>query len=143
MASLPIVLWNQQWIAPTFPEDQTIPFVDLRTSTFREATEGHNIEKFDLLGSDVRELAKSFKNILEWPNKGILQRSSHHSVNLLYASKTLKFLYFLTNVISISSTLKSGPVSVLLPFLEGPQIGPVPEGFRMQELRTRIAKNWS
>ena len=39
------------------------------------------------------------------------------------------------------SALKSGPVSVLLPFLEGPQSGPVPEGFRMQEPRTGTAKN--
>ena len=41
----------------------------------------------------------------------------------------------------ISSALKSGPVSVLLPFLEGLQTGPVPEGFRMQEPRTGTAKN--
>ena len=39
------------------------------------------------------------------------------------------------------SALKSGPVSVLLPFLEGPRTCPVPEGFRMQELRTGTAKN--
>ena len=39
------------------------------------------------------------------------------------------------------SVLKSGPVSVLLPFLEGPRTGPVPEGFKMQELRTGTAKN--
>ena len=39
------------------------------------------------------------------------------------------------------SALKSGPVSVLLPFLEGPRTGPVPEGFRMQEPRTGTAKN--
>ena len=37
--------------------------------------------------------------------------------------------------------LKSSPVSVLLPFLEGPQTGPVPESFRMQEPWTRTAKN--
>ena len=40
-----------------------------------------------------------------------------------------------------NSALKSGPVSVLLPFLEGPRTGPVPEGFRMQEPRTGTAKN--
>jgi Integrase zinc binding domain len=39
------------------------------------------------------------------------------------------------------SALKSGPVSVLLPFLEGPRTGPVPESFRIQELRTGTAKN--
>ena len=39
------------------------------------------------------------------------------------------------------SALKSGPVSVLLPFLEGPRTGPVSESFRIQELRTRTAKN--
>ena len=39
-----------------------------------------------------------------------------------------------------SSALKSGPVLVLLPFFEGPQTGPVPEIFRMQELWTRTAK---
>ena len=41
----------------------------------------------------------------------------------------------------MASALKSGPVSVLLPFLEGPRTGPVPEGFRMQEPQTGIAKN--
>ena len=40
-----------------------------------------------------------------------------------------------------TSALKSGPVSVLLPFLEGPQTGPVPESFRMQEPQTGTAKN--
>ena len=40
-----------------------------------------------------------------------------------------------------TSALKSGPVSVLLPFLEGPRTGPVPESFRMQEPRTGTAKN--
>jgi hypothetical protein len=40
-----------------------------------------------------------------------------------------------------TSALKSGPVSVLLPFLEGPQTGPVPESFRIQEPRTGTAKN--
>ena len=39
------------------------------------------------------------------------------------------------------SALKSGPVSVLLPFLEGPQTGPVSESFRMQEPRTGTTKN--
>ena len=38
------------------------------------------------------------------------------------------------------SALKSGPVSVLLPFLEGPQTGPVSESFRMQEPRTGTTK---
>ena len=40
-----------------------------------------------------------------------------------------------------SSALMSGPVSVLLPFLEGTRTGPVPESFRMQEPRTGTAKN--
>ena len=39
------------------------------------------------------------------------------------------------------SALKSGPVSVLLPFLEGLRTGPVPESFRMQEPWTATAKN--
>ena len=46
----------------------------------------------------------------------------------------------------IISALKSGPVLVLLPFLEGPRTGLVPESFRMQEPWTRTAKklqkNW-
>ena len=41
----------------------------------------------------------------------------------------------------MSSALKSGPVLVLLPFLEGPQTGPVSESFRMQEPWTGTAKN--
>ena len=40
-----------------------------------------------------------------------------------------------------SSALKSGPVSVLFLFLEGPRTEPVSESFRMQEPRTRTAKN--
>ena len=40
------------------------------------------------------------------------------------------------------SALKSSLVSVLLSFLEGPQTGPVPESFRMQEPLTGTAKNW-
>ena len=43
----------------------------------------------------------------------------------------------------VTNALKSGPVLVLLPFLEGPQTGPVPESFRMQELWTGTAKNQS
>ena len=39
------------------------------------------------------------------------------------------------------SALKSSLVSVLLPFLEGLQIGLVPESFRMQEPWTGTAKN--
>ena len=38
------------------------------------------------------------------------------------------------------SALKSGLVLVLLPFLEGPRTGPVPESFRMQEPWTGTAK---
>ena len=40
-----------------------------------------------------------------------------------------------------SSALKSGPVSVLLHFLEGLQTRPVPESFRMQEPWTGTTKN--
>ena len=43
----------------------------------------------------------------------------------------------------VTSALKSSPVSVILPFLEGPQTRPVPESFRMQELWTGTAKNQS
>ena len=39
------------------------------------------------------------------------------------------------------SALNSGPVSVLLPFLEGPRTGPVQESFRMQERWTGTTKN--
>ena len=42
---------------------------------------------------------------------------------------------------STNSALKSGLVLVLLPFLEGPRTGPVPESFRMQEPQTGTAKN--
>ena len=40
-----------------------------------------------------------------------------------------------------NSALKSGPVLVLLSFLEGSQTEPIPESFRMQELWTGTAKN--
>ena len=63
--SLPVVLWTQQWVAPNFPEDQIIPLADLRSTAFREATEGsNNVEKFELGGPDVRELATAFSNKL-------------------------------------------------------------------------------
>lgn len=64
MASLPVVLWDQQWVAPIFPEDQTISLADLKSTAFKEATEGCNVEKFELRGPNVLELAKSFLNIL-------------------------------------------------------------------------------
>ena len=43
-------------------------------------------------------------------------------------------------VVHLVSALKSSPVSVLLPFLEGPRTRPVPESFRMQGLWTRTVK---
>ena len=63
-ASLPTVLWNQQWVAPVFPDDQTISLADLKETAFREATDGHNVDKFELRGPDVRDLAKAFSNVL-------------------------------------------------------------------------------
>ena len=63
--SLPVVLWTQQWVAPNFPEDQIIPLADLRSTAFREATEGsNNVEKFELRRPNVRELATAFSNRL-------------------------------------------------------------------------------
>jgi hypothetical protein len=44
-------------------------------------------------------------------------------------------------LLEVASALKSGPVLVPLPFLEGPQTGPVPESFIIQEPRTGTAKN--
>jgi hypothetical protein len=64
MASIPNVLWGQQWVAPVFPEHQTIPLAELRSTAFREATEGCDMEKFELRGSDVCEIVKAFSNIL-------------------------------------------------------------------------------
>ena len=64
MVSIPNVLWGQQWVAPVFPEDQTIPLAELKSMAFKEATEGCDVEKFDLQGSNVCELAKAFSNLL-------------------------------------------------------------------------------
>lgn len=64
MASLPDVLWSQQWSAPIIPEDRIIPLADLRTTAFGEATRGCNEEKFELRGPDVRELAKALSDVL-------------------------------------------------------------------------------
>ena len=47
---------------------------------------------------------------------------------------------FMYSICLIDSALKSGLVSILLPFLEGPQTGLVPESFRMQEPWTGTAK---
>ena len=41
----------------------------------------------------------------------------------------------------MDSALGSGPVSVILPFMEGLQTRLVPESFRIQELQTGTAKN--
>ena len=63
-----------------------------------------------------------------------------------FASKAFLELLKLLGIksaLSTASALKSGPVSVLLPFLEGPRTGPVPESFRMQEPRTGTVKNRS
>ena len=46
-----------------------------------------------------------------------------------------------SSLLGAFSALKSGPVPVPLPFLEGPQTGPVPESFIIQEPRTGTAKN--
>lgn len=64
MATLPVILWNRPWVAPVYPEDQTIPLADLRSTAFIEANEGCDAEKFELRGADVRELAKAFSNLL-------------------------------------------------------------------------------
>jgi hypothetical protein len=61
---MPDVLWGQQWVAPVVPENEKISVAELRPTAFREANEGCNIEKFELYGSDVRELARAFSNIL-------------------------------------------------------------------------------
>ena len=62
---------------------------------------------------------------------------------LLQTAPSSMILYSLNQICSqvTSSALKSGPVLVLLPFLEGPQTGPVSESFRMQEPWTGTAKN--
>ena len=62
---------------------------------------------------------------LETPNIPPLESLEHHDTNFTFTF-CLK---------------KSGPVLILFPFLEGPQTGPVPEFFRMQELWTGTAKN--
>jgi hypothetical protein len=64
MASLPDVLWSQQWTAPVIPEDKIIPLADLRTTAFGEATQGCNVENFEIRGPDVHELAKAFSAVL-------------------------------------------------------------------------------
>ena len=60
---------------------------------------------------------------------------------LWHGSQLLLFVVAVHMVSLVISALKSGPVSVQLPFLEGPRTGPVPESFRMQEPRTGTTKN--
>ena len=57
------------------------------------------------------------------------------------AIKQYSFLLVSFGCPRLYSALKSGPVSVLLPFLEELKTGPVPETFRIQEPRTRTTKN--
>jgi hypothetical protein len=78
----------------------------------------------------AKEISKSFyrmgiRNLLRLHSKMCFTHLTWHSPSFL------------------CSALKSGPVSVLLPFLKGPQTGPVSESFRIQELRTGTAKNRS
>ncbi|KAF8218922.1 hypothetical protein L208DRAFT_1345548, partial [Tricholoma matsutake] len=61
---IPEVLWVHQWAAPVFLESKTIPLVDMRSMTFREATVGSNVEKLEIHGSDVCVLAQAFLNTL-------------------------------------------------------------------------------
>lgn len=63
-ATLPTVLWNPQWVAPVFPQDRTITLDDLKSTAFKDATDGGNVEKFELIAPNVRELAKAFSNEL-------------------------------------------------------------------------------
>lgn len=51
-------------MAPVFPEDRTIPLDDLKSTAFKDATDGGNVEKFELIAPNVRELAKAFSNEL-------------------------------------------------------------------------------
>jgi hypothetical protein len=112
MASLPVVLWGRRWVAPTFPESKIIPMADLKSVAFREATEGYNVEKFELRGLDVRELAKDFLDTLaEAARRGDFtsvlspQRDFVMWVNNL---KTLQFIYLLTFSISSVRHAASG-----------------------------------
>ena len=49
---------------PIFLEDQTTPLAELKSVAFKEAAEGCDMEKLNLRGSDVHELAKAFSNLL-------------------------------------------------------------------------------
>ena len=63
-ASIPDILWVRRWAAPVFSESEIIPLADLRLTAFMEATAGSVVEKLEVHGSDVRELARSFLNML-------------------------------------------------------------------------------
>ena len=78
------------------------------------------------------------QTIQDWPEP---QKVKDIQSFLSFENFYHRFISNYSNI--VISALKSGLVSVLLPFLEGPRIGPVPESFRMQEPWTRTAKNRS
>lgn len=53
-----------QWAAPVFLESKAIPLADVRSTAFREATVGSDVEKLEIHGSDVHALAQAFLNML-------------------------------------------------------------------------------
>ncbi|KAF8230858.1 hypothetical protein L208DRAFT_1473398, partial [Tricholoma matsutake] len=63
-ASIPEVLWVHQWAVPVFLKSKTIPLADMKSTAFREATVGSDVEKLEIRGSDVRALAQAFLNTL-------------------------------------------------------------------------------
>ena len=102
----------------------------------------------DLTILDSEPLPPGTHPVIAWPHDESTYYVHDHReskwVNLLLLTK--RGMVHHAWLQDLHSALKSGPVtpvSVLLPFLEGPRTGPVPESFRMQEPWTGTAKNRS
>ena len=71
--------------------------------------------------------AKPSQHFGFWPGLGYYKAQAASSQAKAGAFRPSRSRHITTHSAVTHSVLKSGPVSVLLPFLEGPQTGPVPE----------------
>ena len=94
----------------------------------------------DLTILDSEPLPPGTHPVIAWPHdESTYYVHESKWVNLLLLTK--RGMVHHAWLQDLHSALKSGLVSVLLPFLEGPRTGSVPESFRMQELWTGTTKN--
>jgi hypothetical protein len=128
--------WRVQWPPkhnPTHPKSPQCAETAVATTTTTNNTTSAKSEKAAAMAAVAAAGDK-------WGLETVTSRALDRYVTFL-----IYFIYTLLNFHSEQiphhySALKSGPVLVLLPILEGPRTGPVPESFRIQEPQTGTAK---